>query len=98
MAQFRNDAPGARAVLLQDRSYLLMDPGETLEICDAAVLSAAAGITRVDAGQAPARDRRAILEAMNDAELRGFVEKVTGKRPHPNAKRATMIERALADG
>lgn len=98
MAQFRNDAPGARAVLLQDRSYLLMDPGETLEICDAAILSVAAGITRVDAGQTPARDRRAILEAMNDAELRDFVEKVTGKRPHSNAKRATMIERALASG
>lgn len=98
MAQFRNDAPGARAVLLQDRSYLLIDPGETLEICDAAVLSVASGVVRVDVEKGITQDRRAILEAMNDAELRGFVEKVTGKRPHPNAKRATMIERALADG
>lgn len=41
------------------------------------------------------------VESLSDAELKDFIAVRTGKRPHPNAKRATLIEKAqeiLTDG
>lgn len=32
--------------------------------------------------------------SMSDDELRALIEERTGKKPHPNAKRETLIERA----
>lgn len=37
-----------------------------------------------------------LLEAMTDDELREFVEDRTGKKPHPNAKRETLLDKARA--
>lgn len=42
-----------------------------------------------------ADEKRALLDAMDDAELREFVADLTGKKPHPAAKRETLIEKAL---
>ncbi|GLT03018.1 hypothetical protein GCM10007897_44570 [Sphingobium jiangsuense] len=36
------------------------------------------------------------FDALSDAELRDLVEKETGKKPHPAAKRETLIEKLEA--
>lgn len=41
-------------------------------------------------------EKMELLDAMTDDELREFVEGRTGKKPHPNAKRETLLERARA--
>lgn len=96
MASFKNETAGARAVLMRDRSYVLIEAGEEATFADAAVVSYPTDLT-VIASPAPADDRRTMLESLTDEALRAFVEKVTGKAPHPNAKRETLIEKALAD-
>jgi hypothetical protein len=37
-----------------------------------------------------------LIDAMSDDELRDFIERKTGTRPHPNAKSATLVEKAKA--
>lgn len=97
MARFRNEAQGARAVRFRDRSYLLVEAGEeTADIAEAAIKSVHPDLVRIDEPKATKPDKRAMVEALNDDDLRAFVEKRTGKKPHPNAKRETLIERALA--
>lgn len=97
MARFRNEAQGARAVRLRDRSYILVDAGEESgDIAESAIKSVHPDLARIDKAPAKKPDKRAMLEAMGDDDIRAFVEKLTGKKPHHNAKRETLIERALA--
>lgn len=100
MARFRNDTPGARAVLLKDRSYVLIEAGETKDVPDDMVDLWAGdlvldGTPAVDPDRTDAR--RAMLEALGDDELRAFVEQVTGRKPHPRAGRQKLIEAALGE-
>lgn len=83
---------------MRDRSYALVEPGETKDIPDELVEAWPADLVLTTAPKPKPRtadDKRAMLGAMTDPELRAFVERVTGKKPHHKTGRAKLIEAAL---
>lgn len=62
----------------------------------ASALMVVPGVEVTEAVPHGEKDKRAILEAMSDSELRAFVEKMTGRKPHWKASRETLIEKALS--
>ena len=92
MAEFKNEGKAPEGKRINGRIRWVM-PGETIEL-DGAKPVGEKGPEVIE--PEPDTEEDPNVNDMDDDELRAYIERETGDKPHWNAKRETLLEKANA--